>query len=49
MNDFVMLMQQLKDVLNEPLPGGRGFQSARDERIQRLAKQLAEAELPDRG
>lgn len=45
---FHKLCNELRAVLNAPLPGGRGFQAARDRRIQRLAKTLSECELPDR-
>lgn len=48
MASFVHLCSELRDVLNQPLPGGRGFQERRDERIQELARQLADAEMPRR-
>lgn len=41
-------LTELKTLLNQPLPGGRGFQRARDRRIQYLCKQIGADELPDR-
>lgn len=46
--DFTELSQLLKQALNQPLPGGRGFQSARDRHIANLAGQLYRADLPER-
>lgn len=46
--EFHKWCQELKDLLNQPLPGGRGFQRQRDRDIQHIAKKLSQAELPDR-
>lgn len=42
------LCSNLRYLLNQPLPGGRGFQRQRDRDIQWIAKKLASMELPDR-
>ena len=40
--------KELKRLLNEPLPGGRGAQAAQDKAIYLLAKELARYDLPNR-
>lgn len=46
MTDFTKLCSELRAALNQPLPGGRGYQAARDRQIHRLAGLLAAAPLP---
>jgi len=48
MASFTELCGELRRELNAPLPGGRGAQTTRDARIRLLARQLADAEVPDR-
>jgi hypothetical protein len=38
------LTQKLKELLNRPLPGGRGFQQQRDREIRELCRQVAESD-----
>jgi hypothetical protein len=40
--------QKLKELLNQPLPGGRGFQVQRDREIKSLCADIATLELPNR-
>ena len=39
---------RLMDLLNAPLPGGRGFQRQRDREIHHLCATIASYELPER-
>jgi len=39
---------ELKAELNRPLPGGRGFQHARDKTIHRLCGEIAQYDTPER-
>ena len=48
MDPWYNAIRQLKEELNSPLPGGRGFQKQRDRKIQRLCKEIAELQLPTR-
>lgn len=41
-------VQELKELLNQPLPGGRGFQRERDRKIQWLCTVIAALEAPER-
>lgn len=41
-------LSELKKILAQPLPGGRGFQHQRDLQIQRLCYELAHTQLPQR-
>lgn len=41
-------VQSLKELLVQPLPGGRGFQEQRDRKIQELCREISELELPRR-
>lgn len=43
------IRKELKELLNQPLPGGRGFQAQQDKHIYLLCKELTEYKLPDRG
>lgn len=40
--------QKLKQLLNQPLPGGRGFMHERDKQIQRLCYEISIMSLPQR-
>lgn len=40
--------QKLKELLNQPLPGGRGFQHQRDLQIQRLCYEIGTMQVPQR-
>ena len=39
---------ELKKLLDQPLPGGRGFQRRRDKNIHRLTAEIAKYETPSR-
>jgi hypothetical protein len=43
---FTQISQELKELLNQPLPGGRGFQMQYHRRIRGLVQELSEAEIP---
>lgn len=45
---FTTVCTEMRTLLNQPLPGGRGAQMQRDRDIQWLAMMLANLELPDR-
>lgn len=40
--------KELKELLNAPLPGGRGFQAAQDARIKWLCGYIASCDTPRR-
>jgi hypothetical protein len=46
--DYWQLRTELKGLLNQPLPGGRGYQEQQDKNIHRLCKAIAEYGTPVR-
>lgn len=46
-SEYWKTLQDLKALLEMPLPGGRGFQRQRFQQIHYLCGQLAEYALPD--
>jgi hypothetical protein len=48
MSEFVTLMSQMKRLLDQPLPGGRGAQAQRDMEIRAVAQKMVATPLPDR-
>lgn len=45
---YYKALEELKELLNQPLPGGRGFQAARDNRIKWLCGYIASCDTPRR-
>jgi len=41
-------ISKLKHLLDQPLPGGRGFQHQRDLQIQRLCYEIGTMQVPQR-
>lgn len=47
-SEWAWKTQKLKELLNQPLPGGRGFMHQRDLQIQRLCYEISVMSLPQR-
>ena len=46
--EWAIKIGRLRTLLNEPLPGGRGFQRERDREIQELCAEIAKLQRPER-